>query len=239
MLYNYAAMHQRKVLVVEDEQSILELISYNLAREGYKVLRAMNGDDGLKLAQQEVPDAVLLDVMLPGTDGVEVCRQLKSNPSLRDIPVLMVTARGEESDIVLGLTIGADDYIPKPFSPRELVARVKAAMRRGPLRESQAAQTTLVRGRLTIDTGRHEVTIDGGKLQLTPSEFRLLYKLAAEPGRVYEREELLDAIGGGSTYVIERNVDAHVKSIRKKLGRERDMIETVRGVGYRFKDERA
>lgn len=230
-------MHQRKVLVVEDEQRILELICYNLSREGYKVLRATNGDEGLRLAREEQPDAILLDLMLPGTDGMEVCRQLKSNPALRDIPVLMVTARDEEGDIVLGLGVGADDYIPKPFSTRELVARVKAAMRRGPLRESQAAQASIIRGPLTINAGRHEVLLDADKLQLTPSEFRLLYKLAADPGRVYEREELLDAMGGGSSYVIERNVDAHIKALRKKLGRERDLIETVRGVGYRFRDE--
>jgi len=229
-------MRQRTIVVVEDEKNISEVIAYNLKREGYKVICSASGEDGLKLIKSEQPDAVLLDLMLPGLDGLEVCRRIKSDPVLRDIPVLMVTAKGEESDIVLGLGIGADDYIPKPFSPRELIARVKAALRRGPLRESLEVEKRLEHGDVVINSVRHEVTVGGTPLELTPMEFRLLHRLASDPGRVYSREELLELAGSGDALVLERNIDVHIKSLRKKLGDKRDLIETVRGVGYRVKD---
>ena len=231
-------MRQRSIIVVEDEVNILEVIAYNLKREGYAVSTATNGEEGLALIKLSQPDAVLLDIMLPGLDGIEVCRRLKADPLLRDIPVIMVTAKSEESDIVLGLSIGADDYIAKPFSPRELVARVKAAVRRGPLRESQEAAATLEYAGLVIDTARHEVLVDAMPVELTPTEFRLLHQLASRPGRVYTRDELLDSVGKGAALVLERNVDSHIKTLRKKLGDSGSLVETVRGVGYRFRDTR-
>lgn len=231
-------MRQRSIVVVEDETSILEVITYNLKREGYAVMTATNGEEGLAIIKRSQPDAVLLDIMLPGLDGIEVCQRLKADPALRDIPVIMVTAKSEESDVVLGLGIGADDYVAKPFSPRELVARVKAALRRGPLRESQEAQARLEYEGVVIDTARHEVLVDAKPVELTPMEFRLLHKLAAKPGRVYTREELLDSVGKSAALVLERNVDAHIKTLRKKLGAHNGLIETVRGVGYCFRDTR-
>lgn len=229
-------MRQRSIVVVEDEANILEVIAYNLKREGYAVTTASNGEEGLVLIKRGQPDAVLLDIMLPGLDGIEVCRRLKADPQLRDIPVIMVTAKSEESDVVLGLGIGADDYIAKPFSTRELVARVKAALRRGPLRESQELKGRIELGGLVIDALRHEVTVDGSPVELTPTEFRLLHTLAAAPGRTFIREELLNICGQAEALVLERSVDAHVKALRKKLGESRGMVETVRGVGYRLRD---
>lgn len=231
-------MRQRSIVVVEDEANILEVIAYNLKREGYAVTTVTNGEEGLAIIKRSQPDAVLLDIMLPGLDGIEVCRRLKADPVLRDIPVIMVTAKSEESDVVLGLGIGADDYIAKPFSPRELVARVKAALRRGPLRESQETQARLEYEGVVIDTARHKVLVDAKPVELTPTEFRLLHRLAAKPGRVYTRDELLDSVGKGAALVLERNVDAHIKTLRKKLGVHSGLIETVRGVGYRFRDTR-
>lgn len=229
-------MARAKILVVEDEVDILEVIEYNLSREGFRVLSSRDGDAGLRIARSDAPDLVLLDLMLPGLDGLEVCRRLKADTITCDIPIIMVTAKGEESDIVLGLGIGADDYMTKPFGPKELVARVKAVLRRRPLVRKDEADERIVIGDLVIDISRHEVLIDSEPLILTPTELRLLHLLATQPGRVFTRDQLLSRVIGDGAFVIGRNIDVHIRGMRSKLGRHRDMIETVRGVGYRLRD---
>ncbi len=231
-------MAKPKILVIEDEADILEVITYNLEREGHKVVSCRNGEQGLSRIRTDNPDLVILDLMLPGMDGVEVCRQVKSDPVTRAIPVIMVTAKSEESDIVLGLGIGADDYITKPFSPKELVARVKVVLRRGPLREQSGGGERVVRGKLTIDLARHEASMGDAGLTLTPTEMRLLHFLASHPGRVFPRSHLLSRVIGEDALVTDRNIDVHVRALRQKLGPAADVIETVRGVGYRFADGR-
>ena len=227
-------MVKTKILVIEDEPDILEVIQYNLEREGHKVIACRNGELGLSRIRTDDPDLVILDLMLPGMDGVEVCRQVKSDPVTRAIPVIMVTAKSEESDIVLGLGIGADDYITKPFSPKELLARVKVVLRRGPLRAESGGGDRVVRGPLSIDMARHEARIDSAILTLTPTEMRLLHFLASHPGRVFPRAHLLSRVIGEDAIVTDRNIDVHVRALRQKLGDNGDWIETVRGVGYRF-----
>lgn len=231
-------MSQERVFIIEDEADILEVLVYNLTREGYKVESARDGEEGLRKIRQKAPDLVLLDLMLPGLDGIEVCRRLKAEPTLRGTRVVMVTAKGEESDVVLGLGVGADDYICKPFSPKELLARVKAVLRRGPQRDEPLGER-LVRDGVTIDPARHEVRVDGKPETFTATEFRLLHFLAAHPGRVFTRDHLLDRTIREDAAVIDRNIDVHVRAIRKKLGPYREYVETVRGVGYRFRDTEA
>jgi DNA-binding response OmpR family regulator len=226
-----------KILIIEDEPDLLEVMQYNLEREGHRVVVCRNGEQGLSRIRTDNPDLVILDLMLPGMDGVEVCRQVKADPVTRAVPIIMVTAKGEESDIVLGLGIGADDYITKPFSPRELVARVKVVLRRGGLREESGAGERVVRGTLTIDLGRHEARVDGVLLTLTPTEMRLLHFLASHPGRVFPRAHLLSRVIGEDALVTDRNIDVHVRALRQKLGEHAAAIETVRGVGYRFADQ--
>jgi two-component system, OmpR family, phosphate regulon response regulator PhoB len=228
---------REKIVVIEDESDILEVIEYNLTREGYRILTSRDGEEGLALAKREAPSLVLLDLMLPSLDGIEVCRLLKSDPVTSKIPVIMVTAKGEESDAVLGLGLGADDYVRKPFSPKELVARVKAVLRRGPVRDERRPRERIERGGLVIDAARHEVSVDGEVAVLTATGFRLIHFLASHPGRVFTRDELLSRVIGDGSIVIDRNIDVHVVAIRKKLGRYRDVIETIRGVGYRFREE--
>ncbi len=184
------------------------------------------------------PDLVLLDLMLPGLDGIEVCRALKGDPATKAIPVIMVTAKGEESDVVLGLGVGADDYVAKPFSPRELVARVKAVLRRGPIKDAQGGKSRLLRGPIQVDLERHELLVDGDPVEVTPTELKLVHFLASHPGRVFDRNHIMSRVIGQDAIVIDRNVDVHVRAVRNKLGKHRDLIETVRGVGYRFKDLR-
>jgi two-component system phosphate regulon response regulator PhoB len=230
-------MSGERILVVEDETDILEVIEYNLKREGYRVTGIKNGHEALRRIRRETPELVVLDLMLPGMDGIEVCRQLKRDPLTRSIPIIMVTAKGEESDIVLGLGVGADDYVPKPFSPKELMARVRAVLRRGPLQEDHQARTRISRQGLVIDPVAHKVTIDEKPLTLTATEFRLLHTLAAHPGRAFSRDDLLTRVIGQDVVVLDRNIDVHVRAIRKKLGPYRDCIETVRGLGYRFREE--
>jgi DNA-binding response OmpR family regulator len=226
-----------KILVIEDEPDILEVIQYNLEREGHKVIACRNGELGLSRIRTDNPDLVILDLMLPGMDGVEVCRQVKADPVTRAIPVIMVTAKGEESDVVLGLGIGADDYISKPFSPRELVARVKVVLRRGAVRDQNGSGERVVRGALTVDLGRHEAMIGEATMTLTPTEMRLLHFLASHPGRVFPRSHLLSRVIGEDAIVTDRNIDVHVRSLRQKLAEHSDLIETVRGVGYRFAEK--
>ena len=230
-------MTQQKIVAVEDEPDILEVVQYNLSREGFQVVTASSGDEGLRAVMREAPDLVLLDLLMPGLDGLEVCRKLKSDPMTQRIPIIMVSAKGEESDIVLGLGVGADDYITKPFRPKELIARVKAVLRRGAVRDDEGGGDRIMRGDLAIDAMRHEVRTFGKPVILTATEFRLLHLLASHPGRVFTRDQLVSRVIGGGAAVIDRNIDVHIRSIRKKLGDLRDMIGTIRGVGYRFQDE--
>ncbi len=224
-----------RVVVIEDEPDIAEVISYNLKREGFNVSVADRGDAGVNLVRNEAPGLVILDLMLPGMDGLSVCQQLKTDPLTRDIPIIIVSAKEEESDVVIGLGLGADDYVAKPFSPRELVARVKAVLRRASVREEQTKDRIVIND-LLIDSLRHEVRVDGELLQLTATEFRILYQLASQPGRAFTREQLLNRVVGEGAVVIDRNIDVHIRSVRKKLGKCQDMIQTIRGVGYRFLD---
>jgi len=232
-------MKREKIVVIEDEPDIREVIEYNLTREGYRARSTRDGEDGLRLVREEAPDVVLLDLMLPALDGIDVCRQLKADPLTRAIPIVMVTAKGEESDIVLGLGVGADDYVAKPFRPKELIARVKAVLRRGPLKEDRTTRDRIVRDGVVIDAGRHDVRIDGKPVTFTATELRLLHFLASHPGRVFTRDHLLSRVIGKDAVVIDRNIDVHVRAIRKKLATYRELIETIRGVGYRFRDEEA
>ncbi len=225
-----------KIVVIEDETDILEVIAYNLKREGYEVVTSTSGEDGLEKIERTKPNLVVLDLMLPEIDGIELCRKLKADPSTQSIPVIMVTAKGEESDVVLGLGVGADDYVTKPFSPRELTARVKAVLRRAKGKGEVDKRERLAFEGVVIDPQRHEVKVDGEAVLLTATEFRLLHFLASHPGRVFTRDHLLTRVIGDDAIVIDRNIDVHVRAIRKKLGSRRDLIETIRGVGYRFQD---
>ena len=231
-----------RVLVVEDEQDVAELIHYNLTREGYDVVLAANGADALKRAREIKPEVILLDIMVPQLNGWEVCRRLKQDPETRAIPVIMVTGRVEEGDKVLGFEMGADDYVTKPFSPRELVARIRAVVRRGKNAEAADRKHHLKAGDLEIDRHRFEVTMKGQRVELTPKEFELLAALVGTPGRVFGREELLDMVWGEDGFVEPRTVDVHVARLRAKFTAARapmSGIETVRGVGYRFREPEA
>lgn len=219
------------ILVVEDETDILDVVQYNLKKNGFDVFTATTGEDGLRVADRETPDLVLLDLMLPGLDGHEICRRLRASERTREIPVIMLTARSTEADVVSGLTLGADDYITKPFRPAELVARVKAVLRR---REPEEAGGVIKLGDVAIDAKRHEVEVAGARISLTLSEFKLLKFLIQHPGFVYSRGQLLDAVVGPDVFVTSRNIDVHVAALRKKLGDAGRMIVTVRGVGYRI-----
>jgi two-component system alkaline phosphatase synthesis response regulator PhoP len=229
---------RERILVVEDEEDILELIRYNLTREGYRVSAATSGEDGLRLALRDKPDLVVLDLMLPGIDGIEVCRRLKTDAATRYIPVVMVTAKGEEADVVAGLELGADDYLTKPFSPKVLVARIRAVIRRREQESAKDAKEPITRGELQIHPGRREVLVDGSRvgLDLTFTEFNILYLLASRPGWVYSRTQIVDAVRGYDYHVTERSVDVHIVGLRRKLGDAGERIETVRGVGYRFRE---
>jgi two-component system alkaline phosphatase synthesis response regulator PhoP len=225
-----------KIIIVEDESDILDVIEYNLSREGYRVKGYRDGEQGLEAIRTEDPELVLLDLMLPGIDGIEICKKVKEDPVTRDIPIIMITAKAEESDVVLGLGVGADDYVSKPFSPKELVARVKAVLRRPSLRETAESTDRITLDGFVLDNLRHDLTIEGESVAMTATEFKMLHFLASHPGRVFSREQLLSKVVGSDTVVIDRNVDVHIRSIRKKLGeKHRNLIETVRGIGYRFK----
>ncbi len=228
-------MKRSRVVVIEDEADIIEIISYNLKREGFNVYAAKRGDEGINLVRDKAPQLVILDLMLPGIDGLSVCQQLKADPLTKDIPIIIVSAKEEESDVVIGLGLGADDYVPKPFSPRELLARVKAVLRRSSVTGlTQDERITL--GEITIDLTRHEVLVSGELVKLTATEFKLLYQLASQPGRAFSREQLLNRVVGEGVVVVDRNIDVHIRSVRKKLGAGQDMIQTIRGIGYRFVD---
>jgi phosphate regulon transcriptional regulator PhoB len=229
----------QRVLVVEDEQDVAELIRYNLTKEGYDVIVVANGAEALKRAREVKPEVILLDIMIPQLNGWEVCRRLKQDPETRAIPVIMVTGRVEEGDKVLGFEMGADDYVTKPFSPRELIARMRAVVRRGKSAEAADRKHHLKEGDLEIDRHRFEVTMKGQRVDLTPKEFELLAALVGTPGRVFGREELLDMVWGEDGFVEPRTVDVHVARLRAKFSAAQAPmpgVETVRGVGYRFRE---
>jgi len=231
-------MEKIKILVVEDEAPIQELLQFNLERTKYRVKVVDSGEEALEEAVQYQPSLILLDIMLPGADGLEVCKRLKANPKTQNIPIIMLTALCEEADIVTGLELGADDYITKPFSPRVLLARVKAALRR-----IETAKPIVVDGEqinihdITIDITRHKVAVAGEDVTLTFTEFKVLQLLASQPGRVFTRYQIVDAVHGDDYPVTDRSVDVQIVGLRKKLGESGQYIETVRGIGYRFKEE--
>ncbi|MEJ2688612.1 MAG: response regulator transcription factor [Deltaproteobacteria bacterium] len=231
-------MDEKTVLVIEDEEDIQQLVAFNLMKEGFRVRCADSGEEGLRQADSLLPDMVLLDIMLPGIDGLAVLRQLKTKPKLARIPVIMLSAKGEEQDIVSGLNLGADDYVPKPFSPKVLLARIRSVLRRqsdAELKEQPSPQVLSVHG-LTIDFSRRQVMADERAITLTVSEFEILTLLARHPGWVYTRQQIIDQIRGQDYTVTERLVDVQVFGLRKKMGSTGELIETVRGIGYRFKE---
>ena len=229
-------MTGESILVVEDEEDILDLISYNLKQAGFSITAVESGEEALEVASEENFSLVLLDLMLPGIDGLEVCRLLRAKPETKNIPVLMLTARTEEVDRIVGLELGADDYLTKPFSPRELVLRVRAILRRAEVVESVSDETIRV-GSLTIDPIEHRVQLLSEEIELTATEFRLLLTLAQRRGRVQSREELLNVVWGYEHSGYRRTVDTHLRRLRVKMGEAADYLETVRGVGYRFRRE--
>ena len=222
------------MLLVDDERDLLSLLDFNFRAEGFDTLLAETGEDALRTAAQRVPDLVLLDLMLPDLPGTEVCRRLKADPRTRDVPVIMLTARGDEIDRIVGFEVGADDYVTKPFSPREVVLRARAVLRRATGRPAERPVAEV--GPIRVDVEAHRVFVDGAEVALTPLEFKLLRTLMTRLGRVQPRERLLEDVWEMSTEVETRTVDTHMKRLREKLGVARDLIETVRGVGYRMID---
>ncbi|RIL10349.1 MAG: DNA-binding response regulator [Proteobacteria bacterium] len=229
-------MARERLLAIDDEEDILELIRYNLAKDGYDLNLANSGEEGLKLARSLVPDLIILDLMLPGLDGLDVCKLLKSDSRTKGIPIVMLTARGEEADIVTGLELGADDYITKPFSPRLLSARVKAVLRRRAEQSQQDEPVSIRVEGLEIIPGRRETLAAGKLVELTNTEFKILHLLAKRPGWVFTRYQIVDEVHGSDYPVTDRSVDVQIVGLRKKLGGFGRLIETVRGLGYRFKD---
>jgi len=229
-----ASMHKGTILVIDDEPDLIELVQFNLQKDGYEVIVAKNGQAGLEIAQKHLPDMIVLDLMMPGIDGLEVCRQLRSDARTRLIPMIMLTAKSAEADRIVGLELGADDYITKPFSPRELLARVRALLRRAT--STQETPTVIRQADVMIDVTRHEVTSAGKQVDLTPTEFRILQFIIARPGRVLSREQIIDAAVGSEMAVFDRTIDVHIAAIRRKLGKAGDRIETIRGFGYKWRE---
>jgi two-component system alkaline phosphatase synthesis response regulator PhoP len=228
-------MPKELILVVDDEKDVRELVQYNLNKNGYKTICVGTGEDAVAKAKSEPLNLIVLDLMLPGIDGLDVCRALKADARTKKIPIIMLTAKGEEVDIVTGLELGADDYVVKPFSPRVFIARIRAALR-NKTGAPQDAEATVKHGELIIDPARHEVKIKETLVDLTYTEFSILHHLALHPGRVYTRNQIIDAIRGDDYPVTERAVDVQIVGLRKKLGKTGERIETVRGVGYRFRE---
>lgn len=227
-----------KILVVDDEKDIVDLVSYNLEKEGFKVLKAYDGESALRMVQTKSPDLVILDLMLPGVQGLEVCRKIRENPRSASLPIIMLTAKGDEVDRVVGLEMGADDYVAKPFSVRELCARVRAILRRTESHKEPEKETFSF-GYLHIDYGSYDVSMDGEKVDLSPTELRLLFFFSRHPGRVYTRDQILDQVWGETAFVTPRTVDVHIRRLRVQI--EKDLenpryVLTVRGVGYKFAD---
>ena len=233
-----SAQPKKRILVVDDERDLTEMIAFNLTRNGYDVLTSDSGPDALEVARREMPDLIVLDLMLPGLDGMEVTRRLKADAKTARLPIIMLTAKGEETDVVVGLTLGADDYVTKPFSMKILLARLATVLRRA---EAAAAPepegAVLTAGPLRIDPAKHEATVDGEAIKLTLTEFKLLSALVAARGRVLTRDQLMDKAMGADVFVTDRAIDVHVTAIRKKLGKASWLVHTVRGVGYRLGEE--
>ena len=228
-------MTQKKLLIIEDDRSLASVVEYNFANSGYEVFCAHDGQDGINQARSRLPDIILLDLMIPVVDGIEVCRQLRAESATRETPIIMVTAKSEEVDQLIGFSVGADDYVIKPFSVRVLLEKVKTLLRRHT--RSQGPGLEIVSsGPVAVDRGRHRVTVDQLPLELTPSEFRLLDTLIRNPGRAFDRRELINSALGADTLALERTIDVHIRSLRKKLGVHAEVIQTVRGVGYRFRE---
>jgi two-component system, OmpR family, phosphate regulon response regulator PhoB len=229
-----ATMAQPRVLIIEDERALTDVLTYNLRREGYETQVAHDGREGLRKAQTLLPDLIILDLMLPVLNGLEICRELRAGEHTRTIPILMLTAKAEESDQVIGFSLGADDYVTKPFSVKVLVQRIKALQRR---HEATAETSDIVEHLgVRVDRHRHQAYVEGQELELTPTEFRLLECLLRQPGRAFARSQLMDAAIGEGALVLERTIDVHVKTLRRKLGPAGELIETVRGLGYRFRE---
>ena len=227
-------MPKAQILIVEDDRSLAEVLDYNLRQDGYQTLVANDGQDGLQQAKLRSPDLVVLDLMLPLIDGLEICRRLRADPVTRNILVLMLTAKSEETDEVVGFSVGTDDYVAKPFSVKVLLERIRALLRRRD--GNQTNGSVLVSQGVMIGRERHRATVEERLLDLTPSEFGLLESLVRQPGRVFSRSELIDAALGGDSLVLERTIDVHIRSLRNKLGPHAVLVETVRGIGYRFRD---
>lgn len=227
-------MAKDKILVVDDEKDIIELIRYNLEKEGLKVITATSGEEAIRRSLNENPQLIVLDLMLPGIDGLEVCRILKRETKTSSIPIVMLTVKSDETDIVVGLELGADDYITKPFSPRILAARVKAILRRKEPKEEKAEIIKI--GPLTINLAKYQVSLKNKPLSLTSTEFKILAFLARNKGKVFTRDQLLDKAWKEESFVVDRTVDVHIRRLRQKLGSASYLIETIRGVGYKFKD---
>ncbi len=227
-------MPKKDILIIEDEKDLVELIQYNLEKEGFRVMYAYDGEDGLRLARSKHPSLVLLDLMLPRLDGLEVCRRMKQDPKTDGIPIIILSVKDSEADIVAGLELGVDDYITKPFSPRILTSRVRAVLRRSE-RETSSRKRINIDG-LVVDPSRHEVFLGDKNVALTMTEFRLLEYLAMRPGRVFTRNQLMSGVLGEDSMVVDRTIDVHVASLRKKLGEYAKYIVTVRGLGYKLKD---
>ena len=228
-------MSRDQILVVDDEEDILELVRFNLSKEGYQVICAATGEKAVEIARAELPDLMVLDLMLPGMDGLEVTKFLKNNPETQHNPIVMLTAKGEESDVVTGLELGADDYVAKPFSPRILLARMKAVLRRKATESDNGSEVVKIHN-LIIHPGRREVRVDGKPVDLTFTEFGILRYLVRRPGWVFTRSQIVDAVRGTDYFVTDRSVDVQIVGLRKKLGSAGKYVETVRGVGYRFKE---
>lgn len=227
-------MPKASILIVEDDPSLAEVLDYNLRQEGYDTLVASDGQQGLREIRLRSPDLVILDLMLPMIDGIEVCRLLRADAATQGASVLMLTARSEEADQLIGFSVGADDYVTKPFSVRVLLQRINALLRRKD--QGVADRNVLVSQGVMIDRSRHRATIGDNALDLTPSEFGLLTSLIKQPGRAFSRSELIDAALGDDAIVLERTIDVHIRALRKKLGAHADLVQTVRGIGYRFRD---
>ncbi len=227
---------RKHVLVVDDEADIRELLKFNLEQEGYSVETAENGEDALRALKAQRVDLVLLDLMLPGLPGLELCKQLKRSSSLEGIPIIMISAKSSETDVIVGLELGADDYITKPFSPKEVVARIKAIFRRVDERRSSDVSKELKFDHLILNVPRHEVHLEGKELKLTTTEFKILQCLMSRLGHVFTRDELIDFALGKDVSVVDRTIDVHITNLRKKIGAYGALIESIRSVGYRFKD---
>ncbi|MFH1645594.1 MAG: response regulator transcription factor [Candidatus Omnitrophota bacterium] len=226
-------MANEKILIVEDDEDIIEMIEYNLKKEGFSAYSVSDGAKVLGIVESKKPDLIILDLMLPGMDGLDVCKSIRNKQFIAHIPIIMLTAKSQEADKVIGLEIGADDYMIKPFSPRELIARIKALLRRLKKSESSAV---LISGIVEIDTLKHRVRIKGKEIDLTATEFKLFEFMLRNHGMALSRAKILDSVFGYDSVIYDRTVDAHMKSLRKKLGKASDCIETIRGVGYRFKE---